>query len=174
MTQVLAQLYDFETQLENGFASALMTDSVFIADQVQILASRSKATTATPRIEVECQLGAASAWSRMVQFAGKPAAKQTPIGFAFAMVFRLVTTRQWSGTSPAIDHGYLRGELRVVLIAPSYPLTSGNLPNLQVLRFLPASSIPNVNNDKDEDISVLTYAGEVQIQDTAWSGQSLI
>lgn len=158
-----ATLYDFETQMEGAWQSVLLE---FLAPLgiTQVFVTRDDAVLDTPRVEVEFHVG--NALNQRKAFPGPPY-REIPNAFNAALVVRVVTTRALAENK--VQHGPLRGLLRYNLSASANRIKAQtNLPYLQILEMLPASSVPRIIDEKEQDISEMQYSMQFAINNNAW------
>lgn len=159
-----AVLYDFETLMEGGIASAIATVLTAATITAQVTTTRSVATESTPRIDVTFSPGAALAHMTTT---GQPMPKQVPDMFDGTLTLRIATARPISTANSAI-HGTIRGWVRYTMTAGARGLTEAILPYLQILDMLPSGSASQIYDEKSQDITELTYKVTFAIRSTAW------
>lgn len=89
--------------------------------------------------------------------------------FAFRLRVTVVTERDTSEPTPN-RHALQKGHVRALLSKLSGKFTTGNLPYLQIALLRPDGTTVSFENDQSrmQDVTVLEYAGEVAILNTAW------
>lgn len=158
-------LYDFEDQIETALAAVLTAALAAGPTPIacQVLTSRDFATKQTPRIEVEFATGKAM---NQRTTAGQASPRQVPNAFEGTLTVSIVTDRQTEQTTSV--HGLIRGRVRFNLSAAAQPFTAINIPNLQILDLLQASTVPNIQGDKEQDITAIGFSVLFAIQNSAW------
>jgi hypothetical protein len=160
-------LYDFEDQIETAVAAVLTSVLTPILTPLSltcpIFVSRDIDTKETPRVEVEFATGASL--DQRGAF-GQANPKQIPTSFTGVLTVGIVTTRPLDSMSQA--HGQIRGAVRYALSAGAKLFNTGNLPYLQILDLLPSSTAPNLQQNKEQDVTVLQYAMKFAISNDAW------
>lgn len=160
-------LYDFETQIEDAFKSAiigLLTANNLIAS---VYVSQDPLTKTTPRIELSVSMGAAL--SQMTT-KGQANPKQNPNASEFTISAVIATTRLLPDDDGGI-HGPLRGLVRYALSAGAKQIGDANLSFLQILECLPVGGTPQVVDEKNTDKTELVYGGKIAIRNEAWPSQ---
>jgi hypothetical protein len=111
-------------------------------------------------ISVVCELGAAN---------GQVFTNQEWCSWDFRLQVTLRTERDRSEPSPA-RHAAIKGEIRSRLSRLTGNFTTANLPYLQITLLRPENTAVSFENDqnKAEDVTVMDYAGQVAILNTAW------
>jgi hypothetical protein len=153
-------LYDFETQLETAWATVFTVALAAIPITCQVLSTRNAATEDAPRVELECLVGPA-----LTQRKGLSTGtyREVPNAFKFTLITRIVTTRPTNDN----QHGVIRGLIRYNLTASANVVTA-QLAYLQILEQLMQSGTSHIIDEKEQDVSELTYDGWFAINETAW------
>ncbi len=159
----LPTLYDFETQIESAFQSVLQAALLTASIVCQVIITRDSAIDDTPRIELQCTVGAPLSQRRGTGTIGVNY-REIPIAFGFKLSATVITTRPTNDN----EHGAIRGLTRFNLSAAANVITARNLPYLQILEMLPAGSPPAILDEKQQDKSLLEYDGWFAIQNSAW------
>lgn len=159
-----AALYDWETLMEDGIASAIGTILTAASITAQINTTRDGATESTPRIDVMFSPGNSNGHMTAI---GQANPKQVPDQFDGTATIRISTARPISTGNAAI-HGTIRGWVRYTMSAGARGLTEGSLPYLQILDMLPAGSASQIYDEKSQDITELSYKVTFAIRQTAW------
>lgn len=162
-------LYDFETPIEeaakNAITDTLTANSV---SGVTFSVSRDSATDDTPRIDIVFASGQAMTQRTA---AGQAVPKQVPNAFEGLLTLRLSTTRPIS-TGNAALHGKIRGLIRYAMSAGAKAFDPTDTPYLQILQMLPEASTPQLYDEKQQDISELTFRVWFAIRNDAWPASS--
>jgi hypothetical protein len=89
--------------------------------------------------------------------------------WAFRLRATVITERDLDDPTP-IHHGALKAKVRALLSRLSAKFSTGNLPYLQIALLRPDNTTVDFRNDQNrcQDVTVLEYAGEVAILNTAW------
>lgn len=153
-------LYDFETQLETAWATILTTALAAIPITCQVLTTRSATTDNTPRVELECLVGPALSQRKGLSTGTY---REVPNAFKFTLAVRIVTTRPTNDN----QHGVIRGLIRYNLTASANVITA-QLAYLQILEQLMQTGASHIIDEKEQDVSELTYDGWFAIADSAW------
>lgn len=159
-----ATLYDFETQIEGAVVSAIVAFLAQAGITAQVERSQSSDTESTPRVEVNFTPGNALSQRTTI---GQAVPKQVPNAFEGSLSIRVVTTRPIP-TDNADLHGPIRGWGRYVLSAEAKAFTTAILPYLQILEMLPAGSASQLYDEKQQDITELTFNVWFCVRNEAW------
>lgn len=159
-----ADLYDWETLIENGIASAISTilSATSIAGQVNV--TRGTETESTPRVDVTFSPGISLGQMTAM---GQANPKQVPGAFDGTLTLRISTARAIEDDNAEL-HGQIRGWVRYVMSAGARGLNTTILPYLQILDMLPSGSASQIYDEKSQDITELSYAVKFAIRNDAW------
>lgn len=161
-------LYDFEGQIEPTIAAILTTALAGTVPPItcQVSVTRDSTTNDTPGISITVSPGAPLGH---MTAAGQANPKQVPDMFDATLTVSISTTRPIDNALTDPLHGILRGLCRYYLSAGAKVFNDTNMPYLQIIEMLPASSasgIPEAN--KEQDMTVLIYSLKFAIRPDAW------
>ena len=158
-------LYDFETPFELAASNAI-EDTLTAAGitNVALNVSRDSGTDDTPRIDIQFSTGVAMPQRTTI---GQANPKQVPNAFEGVFTIRLSTTRPTETDNAAI-HGMLRGLIRYALSAGAQAFDESDIPYWQILQMLPESSTPQLYDEKQQDITELSFHVWFAIRNDAW------
>lgn len=163
----IGELLDFVTQLEAAGASILTAGFAGITPALapQIVVSRDSDTLETPRIGVQFTVGPA-----ILQFGaiGQANPKQVPVAYLGTFALTIATTRPNDNAKQNPLHGTLVGFSRYFFSAGAKAFTETNLPWLQLLEMLPAQCAAQMQENKEQDLDVLTWDAKFAIRDQYW------
>jgi hypothetical protein len=154
-------LYDFETQIETAWKTVLVTALAAVPITCQVLVTRDSATDNTPRIELSMALRGIISQRRI------EGNKLVPNAFNAVMTARVVTTRPVDNTGTPL-HGTIRGLVRNTMAANTDVINNTLLPWLQILEYLPGAGSPQIIDEKEQDVTELTYDFQFAIANEAW------
>jgi hypothetical protein len=159
-----ADLYDWETLIENGIASAISTILGASSIGAQVNVTRGTGTEETPRVDVTFSPG--SSLGHMTTI-GQANPKQVPDMFDGTLTLRISTARPIEDDDAEL-HGEIRGWVRYVMSAGARGLNETILPYLQIMDMLPSGSASQIYDEKSQDITELSYAVKFAIRPSAW------
>ncbi|MBS0328220.1 MAG: hypothetical protein JSR30_00075 [Proteobacteria bacterium] len=159
----VATLYDFENQIEPVVKAALAAALSAASITCQVMVTQDVAVKDTPRVELELVMGGPNIQRTAI---GQANPRQVPNALYFTFNATVVTTRVNDQSSPV--HGKIRGITRFLLSPASKIFDGSALPYLQMLEILPAATAPQVQQDKEQDMTVLSYSGIFAIRNDAW------
>ena len=153
----IGTLYQFESHIDAAVKSII--DAQIEDDEITTFIQRSTSELSTPRIEIQFSLAADrkhlvskddSLWPNM---------------FSGTLQLAIVTTRS-ADTSDL--HKKYRAVALWLINDYNRQFTEDNLPYHEVCELFLQSATPTVTDDKDQDISTLTFSAVVGIRDDAW------
>lgn len=163
----IGELLDFQTQLCDATGSILTAGFAGLTPTFapQVLVPRDSDTELTPRVEVGADIGIAI---RQYTTIGQASPRQVPIAYEFALSLRMVTTRPDDNARMSKLHPVLVGYGRYFMSAGAKLFTETNLPWLQILDLWPTQCGSQLQDHKEQDVDVLTWAGKFAVRDAYW------
>lgn len=163
----IGELLDFQTQLCDATASILTAGFAGLTPTFapQVLVPRDSDTELTPRVEVGFEVGPA-----LLQYGaiGQADPRQVPVAYHGNLTLRLVTTRPDDNARMSPLHPVMVGYSRYFMSAGAKLFTQTNLPWLQILEMLPAQCGSQLQDHKEQDVDVLTWAVKFAIRNEYW------
>lgn len=162
---VLADLYDFETKVENGFRDCLNKAFVSEGKDPKIFISQDVHVQGTPRIEIQLQVSGELEQRTGEGQQGRPT--EVTDSREGTLIIAVCTTR-----SPSADrafHGFARGLIRAVMSGHNGSLAdlAPAMEKYQLLGVAETGASPTVEV-KGEDVTELSFGIIWAIRPEAW------
>lgn len=154
-------LLDIETQVENAWRDALETKLRELEIPAEVQTTRKRDIESSPRIELSLSITNETD-QRTTRGQANP--RQVAASYDCTLTVRVVTTREVNDEL----HGPIRGITRYILSGANAVMNSTRLPYHQILMMQFSGSQPEVNAEKHEDYTTMSYALRVAINNDAW------
>ncbi len=161
-------LLDPETSIEEACKTVLQGTLTGISPAlptIGISISRDSDTNETPRFDLQFASGEA-----ILQYGaiGQANPKQVTVASNGTLTVSVVTTRPNDNARMDPLHGLMRAIARYTFSPQAKVFTTSNLPYFEILEILPAGMRPQMQENKEQDISVLQFAVKFAVRNDAW------
>lgn len=120
--------------------------------------SRDPSAKLKPRVEVAFMLGQQGQQMKTVN------GRNIPVAFDFGLILTVVTDRN----DNTQDHDDLVAKLQWYMSAAKGALTDTNMPYHQIVALQYGGFQQALGEDREEDITTVTFGGKIQIRNEAW------